>query len=117
MSLCVLICACGGTDKPAAPVTEAVAPAPAAPTPVADEIVPEELTGNDVNAGGGDWTEDKGTATVKGTVKFAGEAPKRRPIDVGSEAFCVQAHKDEPLKSEIVIVGADGGLANVFIQV
>jgi plastocyanin len=114
MSLCVLILACGGTDKPAATVTEvAAAPAPVAPP----TIEPETLTGNDVNAGGDEWSADKGTATVKGIVKFAGEAPKRRPIDVGSEAFCVQAHKDDPLRSEIVIVGAEGGLANVFIQV
>ncbi|MCK6460261.1 MAG: carboxypeptidase regulatory-like domain-containing protein [Planctomycetes bacterium] len=114
MTLCAFLVGCGASEGPAAPATDvAAAPAPvAAPT-----IDAEELTGNDISSGGGDWSEDKGTATVKGTVKFEGEAPKRRPIDVGSEAFCVQAHKDEPLRSEIVVVGAEGGLANVFIQV
>jgi len=115
----VVVAGCGGSEKPAAQKTEAAAPAPAptaapASAPAADA---EELTGNDVNAGGGTWSEDQGTATVKGTVKFEGKPPRRGPIDVGSEAFCVQAHKDAPLRTEAVVVGAEGGLANVFIQV
>ncbi|HEX5137283.1 MAG TPA: carboxypeptidase regulatory-like domain-containing protein [Planctomycetota bacterium] len=103
----LVVVACGGNEKKPA----ATAPAPAS---AADA---EELTGNDIHAGSDMWSEDKGTATVKGTVKFEGDPPKRRAIDVGSEAFCVQAHKDDPLRTEIVVVGAQGGLANVFVQV
>jgi plastocyanin len=113
MILCLLLVACGGAQKPAAPAT-AKAPE-AAPAPASEPVV--EATGNDVNAGGGEWSDDKGTATVKGVVKFGGKPPKRRGIDVGSEAYCVQAHKDEPLRTESVVVGADGGLANVYIHV
>jgi plastocyanin len=100
--------ACGGAEKSAAPVAEA---------PAVQEHEPVESAGNDVNAGGGTWSAEQGTATVTGVVKFEGDAPKRRAIDVGSEAFCVQAHKDDPLRTETVVIGADGGLANVFVQV
>jgi len=63
------------------------------------------------------YTPDKGTATVKGTVKFEGEAPRRRPLDLGAEEFCVNSHSDKPLLTETVIVGAGGGLANVFVRI
>ena len=87
---------CGGSGKPGSFSIEPVAAA-------ADD--------------GGDWSPEKGTATVKGTVKFEGQAPPRRAIDVGAEKFCVEKHKDDPLKNEVLVVGADGGLANVFVQV
>jgi len=113
MILCLLMVGCGGSKKPAAPASSKVASAPA---PVeSEQVLPR--TGNDVTAGGGTWSDDQGTATVKGAVKFEGNAPKRRAIDVGAEAFCVQVHKDDPLRSEAVVVGPDGGLANVLIQV
>jgi len=112
MTLGLLLLGCGA-DKPAAP-----APVASEPGPAVAESEPEILTGNDVNAGGGEWSDDQGTATVKGVVKFEGKPPRRRPIDVGSEAFCVQAHpQDNPLRSEAVVVSEGGGLANVFIQV
>ena len=69
------------------------------------------------SSGGGTYTPDKGTATVRGTVRFEGTPPKRRPIDLGAEEFCVAEHQDKPLRSETVIVGKGGGLANVFVHV
>jgi plastocyanin len=66
---------------------------------------------------GGDYTPEQGTASVKGTVKWEGDPPPRRPIDVGAEAFCVQAHEAEPLRSEIVVVGEGGAMANVVVRV
>lgn len=72
---------------------------------------------DDTSEGGGAYTPDKGTATVRGTVKFEGKPPKRRPLDLGAEEFCVAEHKDKPLRSETVVVGKDGGLANVFVHV
>ncbi len=73
--------------------------------------------GNDIRAGGDAWSPEKGTATVKGTVKFEGEAPPRRPIDVSGDKFCVQRRESDPLLSESLVVGADGGLANALIHV
>jgi plastocyanin len=98
----VMLGACGA-EKPAAPVAEKPAAVPS--------------KGNDITAGGETWSADKGTATVKGVVKFEGNAPPRKPVDVGAEKFCVDRHKDEPLMTESVVVGADGGVANVLIQV
>jgi plastocyanin len=73
--------------------------------------------GNDISAGSEEWSADKGTATVKGTVKFEGEAPPRAEVDVSADKFCVDRHKSDPLLKETLVVGADGGLANVFLQV
>ncbi len=106
MSLVLVMIGCGGAEKPAAP-------APVA----ASEPAEVKSAGNDVAAGGAEWSPEKGTATVKGTVKFEGDAPPRRTIDVGAEKFCVQRRENDPLRSETFVVGADGGLANVFVQV
>lgn len=96
----------------------------AAPAGGGTETVYEEAEGGcgcgcaeEEESGGGAYTPDKGTATIRGVVRFDGEAPKRRPIDVGSEKYCMDSHAAEPMLSETVIVGPDGGLANVFVQV
>lgn len=58
--------------------------------------------------------------TVKGSVSLktaSGKDPKRRPIDVSSDAFCKHTHGDDnPLYSEEVIC-KNGKLANVFVYV
>jgi len=69
------------------------------------------------DAGGGTYTPDKGTAAVKGMVKFEGDPPRRRPLDLGAEEFCVNSHSKEPLLTETVVVGEGGGLANVYVHV
>ena len=77
----------------------------------------EEEEDASAGAGGGTYSPAKGTATVRGTVRFEGNPPKRRPLDLGAEEFCVAEHTDKPLRSETTIVGKDGGLANVFVHV
>lgn len=67
-------------------------------------------------ASGGVYTADQGTATVRGVVKWDGEAPKRRKIDLGADKYCESCHPDGAL-SETAIVGPDGGFANVFVTV
>jgi plastocyanin len=57
-----------------------------------------------------------GDATVKGKIKFEGEAPKREAIDMKSDGVCVKAHSAEVLKEDVV-VGKDGALKNVFVYV
>lgn len=73
--------------------------------------------GEEEESSGGAYTPDKGTATIKGAVQFEGKPPTRKPVDMGSEQHCVDSHSAEPLLSETVIVGENGGLANVFIHV
>ncbi len=94
----VLVIGCGKAAKPAAPA-------------------PQRSAGNDIAAGGADWSPELGTATVKGTVRFEGQAPARPTIDVSGDKFCTQRRKDDPLLGETLVVGAGGGLANVFVQV
>lgn len=55
-------------------------------------------------------------ATITGTVAFEGEAPAGEPIDMSEEPTCADAHGETPMKSPVV-VGAGGGLANVFVYV
>ncbi len=99
-TLVLVMLGCGGAEKPAAPASE-----------------PGGSLGNDIRAGGEAWSPEKGTATVRGTVKFEGEAPPRRAIDVSGDKFCVQRRENDPLLGESLVVGADGGLANVLIHV
>ncbi|MHC4958219.1 MAG: carboxypeptidase regulatory-like domain-containing protein [Planctomycetota bacterium] len=74
--------------------------------------------GDEDDGGSKDYTAAAGTATIKGTVKFEGTPPKRRPIDMGSDKYCEKCYAaDGKALSEKVIVGKDGGLANVFIQI
>lgn len=63
------------------------------------------------------YSPDQGSATIKGTVKFEGKPPRRRRIDVGSEQYCTDSHKDSPIFSETAIVSPAGELKNVFVSV
>ncbi|MBI3268123.1 MAG: carboxypeptidase regulatory-like domain-containing protein [Planctomycetes bacterium] len=62
------------------------------------------------------WDPAQGKATIQGVVKFKGEAPKRRPVDMGSEPDCAALHA-EPVLSESVIVNGNGTLRNTFVWV
>lgn len=64
----------------------------------------------------GTWDPSQGVARVTGRATFNGDPPKRRKIDMGSDAQC-QALHSEPPRMEAALVSDDGGLANVFIWV
>src|SRR6266571_1843971 len=49
---------------------------------------------------------------ITGTVKLEGTAPHQRPIDMSKEPGCAAVHKANPVTTENVIVGSDGGLKN-----
>jgi len=53
---------------------------------------------------------------IIGTVKWEGKAPKMRPIQMAADAVCAAAHGTAPT-SESLVVGADGGVANVLVHV
>ncbi len=64
------------------------------------------------------WDPALGTATVTGTVKFEGEAPRMRPIDMaGADEKCAELHGGVRQKPETVIVNDNGTLRNVFVWV
>lgn len=54
---------------------------------------------------------------VTGTVKLDGTAPHQRGIDMSKDPSCSAAHKDKPVTTENVVVGANGELANVVVYV
>jgi hypothetical protein len=60
---------------------------------------------------------DPGTAGVlKGTIRFAGRKPPRKPIDMSGDPACVEAHHGKAYE-ESIVVNANGTLANVFIYI
>jgi plastocyanin len=62
-------------------------------------------------------TVDPATAgAITGTVSFEGQAPAGTPIDMGEEPTCAEKHDGQPMDRPAV-VGAGGGLADVFVRV
>ena len=55
-------------------------------------------------------------ASLAGTVKFDGPAPKRTVLSMVKEPSCAAIHKTPPL-AEDVVVGPDGALENVVIYI
>jgi plastocyanin len=56
------------------------------------------------------------TATLTGTIHFQGTPPERRALKMSADDACSRQHADQIL-SEDVIVGAGGGLKNVFVSI
>ena len=54
---------------------------------------------------------------ITGTVKLDGPAPHMKGIDMSKDPFCVKAHENSPAHLELVVVGKDGGLANVVLYI
>lgn len=78
-------------------------------------------TGADAGASAADETpaaamEPAGTASVSGTISFAGTAPAGTAIDMSEEPTCAEKHASAPMAYD-VRVGDGGGLADVFVYV
>jgi len=54
---------------------------------------------------------------ITGTVKLDGPAPHMKGIDMSKDPYCVKAHENNPAHLELVVVGKDGGLANVVLYI
>jgi plastocyanin len=57
------------------------------------------------------------TGQIVGTVKLDGPAPHQKPIDMSKDPVCVQARGGAPATTENVVVGTNGGLANVVVYI
>ena len=79
---------------------------PVTPAKAADDTAPATETKDSVSG-----------PVLSGRVLLNRSAPKRRIINMGKDAQCVEMHKDEPVLDEEVIVGAGGGLKNVFVYI
>ena len=56
------------------------------------------------------------TGQIVGTIKLDGPAPSRRPIDMSKDPGCAQT-RSGAAAAENVVVGPDGGLANVVVYI
>ena len=93
LALCALLALAACSKKEEAPAASPTAEQPAASTPAATAIDPATV------------------ATINGTVKFDGTAPKASKIDMSQDPGCKGANEAE----NIVVTG--GNLANVFVYV
>jgi plastocyanin len=57
------------------------------------------------------------TGQIIGTVKLDGPTPHQKPIDMSKDPACTQARAGTPATTENVVVGANGGLANVVVYI
>jgi plastocyanin len=55
------------------------------------------------------------TGQVVGTVKLDGQAPHQKPIDMSKDPSCAQTRGGTQAATENVVVGTNGGLANVVV--
>lgn len=104
-SLLLVTAACGGGEEPAestAPATDASAPAAAAPA---------AEPGNPAVEGMGD-----GTATVSGTVTFAGQAPTLGPVTMDADPACAAKHTGAVMPQTLVL-GDGNTMGNIFVKV
>jgi|SRR5580692_3197689 hypothetical protein len=56
-----------------------------------------------------------GDGKITGSVKFQGTPPHMRGIDMSKDPYCAKAHASDPAHIEEVVVGKDGGVANVVL--
>jgi len=57
------------------------------------------------------------TGQITGSVKFDGPAPHQKPIDMSKDPTCAQTRGATQATTESVVIGANGGLANVVVYI
>jgi plastocyanin len=57
-----------------------------------------------------------GTASVTGTIKFDGKAPKLRVLKMDADPGCAKKHSG-PVQSEALVLGEGNTMANIFVSV
>jgi plastocyanin len=94
LALAVTSAACGGGGSEQAPASTAASAPAAAPAAAVDPAT---------------------AATVTGTIKFEGDAPKPEGIKMNADPVCMREGKGTT--TEFVVVGDGGSLQNVFVYV
>ncbi len=54
---------------------------------------------------------------ITGTIKLDGQAPHLKPIDMSKDPSCAKTGSGGPAAGESVVVGPNGGLANVVVYI
>src|SRR5579864_8914316 len=55
--------------------------------------------------------------TITGTIKLDGTPPHQKPIDMSKEPFCAKEHASNPVTTEGVVAGPNGGLKWVVVYI
>ncbi len=55
--------------------------------------------------------------TLSGTVYYEGVVPQLRSVDMSADPACMHHQSDDDLSSEILVLGKDNTLGNVFVEV
>lgn len=99
---------CGPAEEPASDAgQEAASEAPAS----------EAMAPKDAEAGSNAIAAlQQGSATLTGTVTYAGEVPSFKPIDMNADPVCAGKHT-EPVYPESLVLGDGNTVANIFVQV
>jgi plastocyanin len=79
-------------------------------------VITGDADTDDRDAGKRAWDPSLGTATVTGVVRFEGDPPRRRAVDLAGRAECADLHT-KPILDQTVIVGPEGALKNVIVWV
>ena len=104
----VFLFSCTGGDNTAQkPEVSAPAVEPATETTTPAESAPATSSSTEAKMG---------TATITGKVKFEGEAPKPRPINMSADKVCKSQHKSD-IFNEDVVVASDGGMKWIFVYI
>jgi plastocyanin len=56
------------------------------------------------------------TGTITGHVRLMGAAPPNTTIRMGADPLCSRANRGKRVTQDVVLTGADGGLANAFVD-
>lgn len=77
---------------------------------------PERSSGNAASAPEATPTEPLGSSSIAGSVRFDGDVPELRPLNMDADPACAAKHS-EPVYPEILAVDEQAGLANVLVYV
>ncbi len=103
----------GGGEAPPAPPGGGASAGPGASGP---GVSTPAQGGGETTSGPKAWDSAAGTATVSGRAVLSGDAPVPAALEIGSDPKCVELNPSGA-SDESVLVGADGGLQNVFVYV
>lgn len=100
LTICLAGCGGGGSDGGSQP-------APAQQPPETPKAAP--------GADGG-TPGPTGSASIRGTVRFEGEAPPERPVKMDADPGCAKKHSTPP-PSEALVLGENNGMSHVLVRV
>ena len=80
------------------------------------DAAPDGTGGGGAPAAEAPPAEPLGTSTIAGSVRFDGDVPELRPLDMDADPACAAKHT-EPVYPEILAVDEQAGLANVLVYV